>query len=65
MPKRTPIHPADGHAIADHDGRLIEDGATGKLAIFYAMEDAVFALPAIQRTFPKATIVPVTIHKAK
>lgn len=65
MKKPKPIHPAEAHAIIDADGRLLEDSATGKLAIFYALEDAIFALPAIQRTFPKATVVPVTISRTR
>jgi hypothetical protein len=65
MKKPKPIHPAEAHAIIDADGRLLEDSATGKLAIFYALEDAVFALPPIQRTFPKATVILVAIKASR
>lgn len=63
MPAKKTIHPGNGYAIVDYDGRLIEDGGSGKLAIYYSMDDATFALPAILRIFPKASIEPVAIHK--
>ena len=41
------------YAIVDGD-RLLEEAHTGKLAIYYALEDAVAAFPAVKRGADKS-----------